>query len=239
MAEVLLELRNVRASYGRIEALKGISLSVERGSVVTLIGANGAGKSTTLMTISGLLPAVEGTILLDGEPISGMAPEAIVARGVVQVPEGRRIFTRMTVAENLAMGAFLRRDSAGVASDLGHVYSLFPVLKERASQRAGTLSGGEQQMLAIGRGLMARPRLLLLDEPSLGLAPNLVKAIFEILRTIHREGTTLFLVEQNVRRALEIADTGYVIETGRIVLCDTPQRLLCNDEVKRAYLGES
>jgi branched-chain amino acid transport system ATP-binding protein len=239
MGEPLLELRDVHASYGRIEALKGISLRVERGSVVTLIGANGAGKSTTLMTVSGLLPAVQGTILLDGEPLAGLAPEAIVARGVVQVPEGRRIFTRMTIAENLAMGAFLRRDTGGVAADLEHVYSLFPVLRERASQRAGTLSGGEQQMLAIGRGLMARPRLLLLDEPSLGLAPNLVKAIFEILRTIHREGTTLFIVEQNVRRALEIADTGYVIETGRIVLCDTPQRLLCNDEVKRAYLGES
>jgi branched-chain amino acid transport system ATP-binding protein len=239
MGEALLELKDVRASYGRIEALKGISLRVERGSVVTLIGANGAGKSTTLMTISGLLPVAQGTILLDGEPISGLAPEAIVARGVIQVPEGRRIFTRMSVVENLAMGAFLRRDSRGVAADLDHVYSLFPVLKERASQRAGTLSGGEQQMLAIGRGLMARPRLLLLDEPSLGLAPNLVKAIFEILRTIHKEGTTLFLVEQNVRRALEIAGTGYVIETGRIVLCDTPENLLCNDEVKRAYLGES
>lgn len=239
MGQPLLELRDVRASYGRIEALKGISLQVERGAIVTLIGANGAGKSTTLMAISGLIPASQGTILFDGEPISGLAPEAIVARGVVQVPEGRRIFTRMTVAENLAMGAFLRRDGGAVAADLEHVYSLFPVLKERASQRAGTLSGGEQQMLAIGRGLMARPRLLLLDEPSLGLAPNLVKAIFDILGTIHREGTTLFIVEQNVRRALEIADTGYVIETGRIVLCDTPQNLLCNDEVKRAYLGES
>lgn len=234
----LLELRDVRAGYGRIEALKGISLSVEAGSVATLMGANGAGKTTALMVISGLIPVTEGAVLLDGEPISGLPPEEIVARGIVQVPEGRRIFTRMTVAENLAMGAFLRRDPKGIASDLEHVYHLFPILKERASQRGGTLSGGEQQMLAIGRGLMARPRLLLLDEPSLGLAPNLVKAIFEILRTIHREGTTLFLVEQNVRRALEIADAGYVLETGRIVLCDAPERLLCNDEVKRAYLGE-
>lgn len=238
-ASGMLELKEVRASYGHIEALKGVSLSVEKGSIVTLIGANGAGKSTTLMAISGLVPITSGSISLDGESLSRLRPEAIVARGIVQVPEGRRIFTRMSVQENLLMGAFLRDNKKAIESDLGHVYELFPILKERRSQRAGTLSGGEQQMLAIARGLMARPKLLLLDEPSLGLAPTLVKAIFDILKAIHSEGVTLLLVEQNVHRALEIAHRGYVLETGRIVLSDTPERLLQNDDVKKAYLGEN
>jgi branched-chain amino acid transport system ATP-binding protein len=234
----MLELKDVRASYGHIEALKGVSLSVEKGSIVTLIGANGAGKSTTLMAISGLVPITSGSISLDGESLSRLRPEAIVARGVVQVPEGRRIFTRMSVQENLLMGAFLRNDAKGIQDDLEGVFTLFPVLKERRGQLGGTLSGGEQQMLSIARGLMAKPRYMLLEEPSLGLAPTLVKTIFDILKAIHAAGVTLLLVEQNVHRALEIAHRGYVLETGRIVLSDTPERLLQNDEVRKAYLGE-
>jgi len=234
----MLELRDVRASYGHIEALKGVSLSVEKGTIVTLIGANGAGKSTTLMAISGLVPITSGSISLDGEPLARLRPEAIVAKGVVQVPEGRRIFTRMSVEENLLMGAFLRDDKKGIQDDLEGVFTLFPVLKERRSQLGGTLSGGEQQMLAIARGLMAKPRYLLLDEPSLGLAPTLVKTIFDILKAIHAAGVTLLLVEQNVHRALEIAHRGYVLETGRVALSDTPERLLQNDQVRKAYLGE-
>jgi branched-chain amino acid transport system ATP-binding protein len=234
----MLELKDVRASYGRIEALKGVSIAVEKNSVVTLIGANGAGKSTTLMAICGLVPLTAGTITLDGEVISGLPPEQIVKRGVVQVPEGRRIFTRMSVEENLLMGAFLRNDKSKMAEDLDGAFEFFPILRERRRQLGGTLSGGEQQMLAIARGLMAKPKVLLLDEPSLGLAPNLVKAIFQILREIHDAGVTLFLVEQNVHRALEVADKGYVLETGRVVLCDTPERLLQNEEVRKAYLGE-
>ena len=234
----MLELRDVRASYGHIEALKGVSLSVEKGTIVTLIGANGAGKSTTLMAISGLVPITSGSISLDGEPLARLRPEAIVAKGVVQVPEGRRIFTRMSVEENLLMGAFLRDDKKGIQDDLEGVFTLFPVLKERRSQLGGTLSGGEQQMLAIARGLMAKPRYLLLDEPSLGLAPTLVKTIFDILKAIHAAGVALLLVEQNVHRALEIAHRGYVLETGRVALSDTPERLLQNDQVRKAYLGE-
>ncbi len=234
----MLRLEGVRCSYGAIEALKGVDLEVPKGTIVTLIGSNGAGKSTTLMAISGLRPLSSGSITLDGEPIHDLPPEAIVARGVIQVAEGRRIFTRMSVRENLLMGAFLRRDRAAIEKDMHHVMDLFPVLRERLEQNAGTLSGGEQQMLAIGRALMARPRLLLLDEPSLGLAPSLVKAIFTILEEIHGEGVTLLLVEQNVHRALKIAHDGYVLATGTVVLHDTPERLLQNEEVKRAYLGD-
>ena len=234
----MLELRGVSASYGAIEALKGVDLLVQKGAIVTLIGSNGAGKTTALMAISGLRPLTGGSITLDGEIISGLPPEDIVARGVVQVPEGRRIFTRMTVRENLLMGAFLRKDHAAVRDDLEGVFVRFPLLQERLMQSAGTLSGGEQQMLAIGRALMARPRLLLLDEPSLGLAPTLVKTIFDILLTIHAAGVTLLIVEQNVHRALKIAHDGYVLATGSIALHDSPERLLQNEEVKRAYLGD-
>ena len=234
----MLELSGVRASYGSIEALKGVDLEVKKGAIVTLIGSNGAGKSTALMAVSGLRPLSSGRITLEGEPIDGLPPEAIVARGVVQVPEGRRIFTRMSVRENLLMGAFLRRDRDGIARDLARVLDLFPLLRDRLKQNAGTLSGGEQQMLAIARALMGRPRLLLLDEPSLGLAPSMVKAIFDIIAEIRTEGVTLLLVEQNVNRALRIADDGYVMATGAVVLHDTPSRLLQNEDVKRAYLGD-
>jgi branched-chain amino acid transport system ATP-binding protein len=234
----VLKLEGVRCYYGAIEALKGVDLEVPQGKIVTLIGSNGAGKTTTLMAICGLRPLASGRILFEGEDLAGLPTEAIVARGIVQVPEGRRIFTRMSVRENLQMGAFLRKDG-GVSGDLDHVLGLFPLLRERLKQNAGTLSGGEQQMLAIARALMARPRLLLLDEPSLGLAPALVKAIFDILKAIHdRDGVTLLLVEQNVHRALKIADYGYVLATGSIALHDIPERLLQNEEVKRAYLGD-
>lgn len=233
----MLELSGVRASYGAIEALKGVNLEVRQGTIVTLIGSNGAGKTTTLMAVCGLRPLTAGRIVYQGEDLAGLSPDAIVARGIVQVPEGRRIFIRMSVRENLLMGAFLRRDS-GILSDLDRVLDLFPLLRERLKQNAGTLSGGEQQMLAIARALMARPRLLLLDEPSLGLAPTLVKAIFDTLAAIHREGVTLLLVEQNVHRALQIADYGYVLATGCVALHDTPGRLLQNEQVKRAYLGD-
>jgi len=233
----LLELSGVRASYGAIEALKGVDLEVRRGTIVTLIGSNGAGKTTALMTICGLRPLTAGRILFEGEDLAGLDPDEVVARGIVQVPEGRRIFIRMSVRENLLMGAFLRKDSR-IASDLDRVLDLFPLLRERLKQNAGTLSGGEQQMLAIARALMAKPRLLLLDEPSLGLAPSLVRAIFEIIAAIHREGVTLLLVEQNVHRALQIAHDGYVLATGSIALHDTPERLLQDEQVKRAYLGD-
>ncbi len=233
----MLELSGVRASYGAIEALKGVDLEVRQGTIVTLIGSNGAGKTTTLMTICGLRPLTAGRIFFEGEDLAGLAPDEVVARGIVQVPEGRRIFIRMSVLENLLMGAFLRKDSR-IASDLDRVLDLFPLLRERLRQNAGTLSGGEQQMLAIARALMAKPRLLLLDEPSLGLAPSLVRAIFDIIAAIHREGVTLLLVEQNVHRALQIAHDGYVLATGSIALHDTPERLLQDEQVKRAYLGD-
>jgi branched-chain amino acid transport system ATP-binding protein len=233
----MLELRGVQAGYGGIQALRDVSLSVARGEIVTLIGANGAGKSTTLMTICGVVPARTGEILFEGESLRGLAPDAIVARGVVQVPEGRRIFPRMSVLENLELGAYLRRDHAGIRRDLGHVMELFPILAERRAQPGGTLSGGEQQMLAISRALMARPKLLLLDEPSLGLAPLVIRQIFAILRHINQEGVTVFLVEQNAHQALKLAHRGYVLETGRVVLNDTAQRLLVNEAVKSAYLG--
>ncbi len=235
----MLRLENVHTSYGHIHALKGISLEVQEREIVCLIGANGAGKTTTLMTISGILRPQRGRILFKGEEIQATPPDAIVARGICQVPEGRRIFPRLTVRENLEMGAFLRRDADGVREDLRRVFALFPVLEERQRQLGGTLSGGEQQMLAIARALMARPTLLLLDEPSLGLAPLVVQQIFRIIREINAQGTTVFLVEQNAHMALSIASRGYVMETGQIVLVDEARTLLANEMVRKAYLGES
>ena len=234
----LLELRGVEAGYGAITALSSVSLSVGQGEIVTLIGANGAGKSTTLMTICGVLPVRAGEILLDGKPIHRRTPGDIVRLGVAQVPEGRRIFPRLSVAENLEMGAFCRNDPAGVRRDRAAVHALFPVLAERGRQLGGTLSGGEQQMLAIGRALLAGPRLLLLDEPSLGLAPLLVRQIFEIIARMNRErGTTILLVEQNAHLALQTAHRGYVLETGRTVIEGTGADLLDNPAVRSAYLG--
>ena len=234
----MLELRSLSTYYGNIQALKEIDLSVSEGEVITLIGANGAGKSTTLMSISGIVPPQSGEIMFEGESLVGLSPDEIVRRGVIQVPEGRHIFPGLTVQENLDMGALLRRDRDGIAADLEYVFTLFPILKNRRHQAGGTLSGGEQQMLAISRALMARPRLLLLDEPSLGLAPLLVQQIFEIIQKINGEnGTTIFLVEQNAYLALKVADRGYVMETGRIKLTDTGENLLENEEIRRAYLG--
>jgi branched-chain amino acid transport system ATP-binding protein len=234
----LLILREVEAGYGAITALSAVSLTVGQGEIVTLIGANGAGKSTTLMTISGVLPARAGEILLEGQPIRQCTPADIVRRGVVQVPEGRRIFPRLSVTENLEMGAFCRNDPAGVRRDRDAVHALFPVLAERGRQMGGTLSGGEQQMLAIGRALLAGPRLLLLDEPSLGLAPLLVRQIFDIIVRMNRErGTTILLVEQNAHLALQIAHRGYVLETGRTGIEGTGTALLDNPAVRGAYLG--
>ncbi|MFC1464107.1 MAG: ABC transporter ATP-binding protein [Candidatus Brachytrichaceae bacterium NZ_4S206] len=235
----LLELKDVHTYYGNIHALKGISLSVEKGEIVTLIGSNGAGKSTTLRTISGLLTPRHGEILLEGQRIDHLPAHEIVSRGVLQSPEGRRIFPRLTVRENLEMGAYQRRDADGVQRDMERVFTLFPRLRERINQRGGTLSGGEQQMLAIGRALMGRPRVLLLDEPSMGLAPVLVEQIFDIIQEINQQGTTILLVEQNARLALSIAHRGYVLETGRITLSGEGKSLLDNPQVKAAYLGES
>lgn len=234
----LLELKNIHTYYGNIHALKGISLAVEQGEIVTLIGANGAGKSTTLRTISGLLTPRHGEVLLNGQRIDHLPPHEIVSRGVLQSPEGRRIFPRLTVRENLEMGAYQRKDRDGIQADLAHVFDLFPRLRERINQPGGTLSGGEQQMLAIGRALMGRPRVLLLDEPSMGLAPILVDQIFEIIQTLNTQGTTILLVEQNARLALGIANRGYVLETGKIVLSGDARALLDNPQVKAAYLGE-
>lgn len=234
----MLELKNVQAGYGNIQALREVSLTIHSGEIVTLIGANGAGKSTTLMAISGIVPCRGGVVLLQGREIQGLAPDRIVAMGVCQVPEGRRIFADLTVQENLDLGAFPRKDKVGVRQDLEYVFSLFPVLAQRRRQYGGTLSGGEQQMLAMSRALMARPRLLLLDEPSMGLAPLMIKQIFKIIKEINREhNTTIFLVEQNAHQALGIADRGYVIESGRIVLADSADKLLANPEVRKAYLG--
>jgi branched-chain amino acid transport system ATP-binding protein len=235
----VLKLDDVHTSYGHIRALKGISLEVEEREIICLIGGNGAGKSTTLMTISGILRPQKGRVLFRGHEIHATPPDVIVSRGISQVPEGRRIFPRLTVRENLEMGAFLRRDPAGVRDDLDRVFTLFPVLKERQRQLGGTLSGGEQQMLAIGRALMGRPQLLLLDEPSLGLAPLIVQQIFQIIREINAQGTTVFLVEQNAHMALSIANRGYVMETGNIVLVDEAPKLLSNEMVRKAYLGEN
>ncbi|MCG8477636.1 MAG: ABC transporter ATP-binding protein [Spirochaetales bacterium] len=234
----MLELKSVRTYYGNIQALKGIDLLINRGEIITLIGANGAGKSTTLMSICGVVPPKEGDILFEGDSITGMDPDRIVERGISQVPEGRRIFPHLTVRENLDMGALLRRDRDGIKRDLDYVYALFPILAERRGQAGGTLSGGEQQMLAISRALMARPTLLLLDEPSLGLAPLIVQRIFEIISQINNEnGTTIFLVEQNANQAPKVAHRGYVMENGRITLADTAANLLNDEEVKKAYLG--
>ena len=233
----MLEVKDIEVFYGAIHALKSVSLTVEQGSIVTLIGANGAGKTTTLKTISGLLRLRSGQVHFKGVDITRTAPEKIVGMGISQVPEGRRVFPAMSVLENLEMGSYLRKDKEEVASDLENVFVRFPRLKERIKQMAGTLSGGEQQMLAIGRALMARPQLLLMDEPSMGLAPLLVKEIFAIIKDINEKGTTILLVEQNANMALSIADKAYVVETGKIVLHGSPQELLSSDEVKKAYLG--
>lgn len=232
----LLELSGVRVRYGGIEAVKGVSLRVDEGEIVTLIGGNGAGKTTTLKAISGIQRSAAGTIVFRGERIEALAAHEIVGLGICQAPEGRRIFPRMSVQENLAMGAYIRDDD--VRSDFDRVFDLFPVLRERSAQVGGTLSGGEQQMLAIGRALMSRPALLMLDEPSLGLAPILVRRIFALLREIHSQGTTILLVEQNANQALQLADRGYVLESGVVVLEDSAGNLLGNDQVRKAYLGE-
>ncbi|HDR14520.1 MAG TPA: ABC transporter ATP-binding protein [Desulfobacteraceae bacterium] len=234
----MLKLENIRTHYGNIRALKGISMDVDTGEIACLIGANGAGKSTTLMTISGVLVPVEGEVFFEGRSITGVRPDNIVAMGICQVPEGRLIFPLLSVMENLDMGAYLRRDREGVKKDIERVFELFPILYDRRKQHGGTLSGGEQQMLAIARALMARPKLLLLDEPSLGLAPIIVDSIFEIVRQINEEGTTILLVEQNAQIALQISDRGYVMETGEIVLADTSSNLVKNEKVRKAYLGE-
>ena len=234
----MLELQNVHTYYGNIHALKGISLEIKSGEIITLIGANGAGKSTTLMSICGVVPPRSGEILFRGECITQKSPDHIVALGVCQVPEGRHIFPQLTVQENLDMGAFLRTDKEEIKHDLEYVFSLFPMLAERRAQAGGTLSGGEQQMLAMSRALMARPQLLLLDEPSMGLAPLIIRQIFEIIKKIYQEqDTTIFLVEQNANQALHIADRGYVIENGAITISDSAENLLANPDVQKAYLG--
>ncbi len=233
----MLELRGVNTFYGNIQALRDVNLTIREGEIVTLIGANGAGKSTTLMTICGAVPPRSGEVLFRGSPIHTFKPNRIVSLGISQVPEGRLIFPELTVQENLDLGAFLRRDTAGIRSDLDYIFELFPILAQRRRQAGGTLSGGEQQMLAISRALMARPRLLLLDEPSLGLAPIIIQQIFAIIEKVNADGTTVFLVEQNANQALRIANRGYVMETGRIVMEDQADRLLANDAVRKAYLG--
>ena len=234
----MLKLESVSTYYGNIQALKGISLEIKQGEIVTLIGANGAGKSTTLMSVCGVVPPRSGKIYFEDQDITGVSSDRIVELGIIQVPEGRRIFPGLTVKENLDMGAYLRKDKQGVSADLDYVFNLFPRLAERRTQAGGTLSGGEQQMLAISRALMGRPKLLLLDEPSLGLAPILVQQIFKIIEQVNRDQkTTIFLVEQNANLALKTAHKGYVMETGRITLADTAANLLANAEVKRAYLG--
>lgn len=234
----MLELNNLNTYYGNIQVLNDVSIKVSDGEIITLIGANGAGKTTTLMSISGIVPLRSGEIFFMGQPVHDMSPDSIVELGISQVPEGRHIFPQLTVMENLDMGAFLRKDRDGIKEDMDYVFELFPILTERRNQPGGTLSGGEQQMLAISRAIMARPRLLLLDEPSLGLAPIIVRQIFRIIRKINSEyGTTVFLVEQNANLALQIAQRGYVMENGRIVLEDSAANLLSNEEVRKAYLG--
>jgi len=235
---MILELRDIHTFYGSIHALKGISLEVHDGEIVTLLGANGAGKSTTLRSINGLNHPRQGSIHFQGRDITQVPAHQIVKRGIAQSPEGRRLFPRMSVTENLEMGAFQRSDRAGIHEDMDHVFDLFPRLKERRNQKAGTMSGGEQQMCAIGRALMARPKLLLLDEPSLGLAPIFVERIFEIVKTINEQGTSILLVEQNALMALDAANRGYVMETGRIVLADSAAALKTNEQVRKTYLGE-
>ena len=235
----MLKIKNVQTFYGNIQALKDITIEISEGEIITLIGANGAGKTTTLMSVCGLVPPRSGEIFFLGQPIHDMLPNKIVALGICQVPEGRRIFPYLTVLENLDMGAFLRTDKSGIKKDIEYIYELFPILAERRHQAGGTLSGGEQQMLALSRALMAKPRLLLLDEPSLGLAPIVVKQIFNIIKKINTENnTTIFLVEQNANLALKVAHRGYVMETGRITLSDTAANLLSNEQVKKAYLGQ-
>ena len=233
----LLQVSDLKVTYGKIEAVKGIDLELHDGQITTLVGANGAGKSTTLLALSGLVKKAAGRVMFDGRDLTRMAPHKIVASGVVQVAEGRATLTTLTVRENLELGAYTRRDKGGRAHDLDYVFNLFPVLKERADGLAGNLSGGEQQMLAIGRALMAKPRVLLLDEPSMGLAPIIVQDIFRTLREINQAGLTIFLVEQNVRQALKIAQRAYVIETGSIVLAGSGRELLVNPKVQEAYLG--
>ena len=233
----LLEIHDIHVFYDNIEALKGVSIKVERGQIVTLVGANGAGKTTTLRAVSGLLHPRSGDIRFDGESLRDVPPHEIAARGVLQVPEGRRIFARLTIAENLAMGAFARRDRKVIAKDRERMLTLFPVLRERLGQIAGTLSGGEQQMVATARALMGRPRVLLMDEPSMGLSPVMVESVFETMRTINRQGVTILLVEQNAMMALDIADYAYVLESGRIVLAGRGKDLLDDEKVQRAYLG--
>ena len=235
----LFELHNIHTYYGNIHALKGISVTVDKGEIVTLIGSNGAGKTTTLKTISGVLQPKEGTITLEGRRIDRTPAHEIVALGICQAPEGRRIFPLLTTRENLEMGAFHRSDKSGIQQDIERVFVLFPRLKERQNQKGGTLSGGEQQMLAIGRALMSRPSILLLDEPSMGLSPVLVETIFQIIEDIHAQGTTILLVEQNALMALQVANRGYVLQTGRIVLHDSAENLSENEMVRKAYLGES
>ena len=234
----MLKIEGLRVNYGGIQALRGISLEVPDGKIVTLIGANGAGKSTTLRTVTGLVKAAEGSILWDGHELLGRSIDKIIATGIAMSPEGRRVFPDMTVLENLKIGAYLRHDKAEIDKDIRWVYSLFPRLEERSWQLAGTLSGGEQQMLAVGRALMSRPKLLLLDEPSLGLAPLVVQDIFSIIREINRQGVTVLLIEQNANMALKIADLAYVLETGNITMSGTGAELLANEKIKEAYLGK-
>jgi branched-chain amino acid transport system ATP-binding protein len=238
LGQNLLEIKNLSVFYDSIQALRGVDLQVPQGAIVCLVGANGAGKSTILRAISGLKSPSEGEILLNGNPILGLPPFQLVRRGIVQCPEGRGVFSNLTVGENLDLGAYIRKDRPGIMKDLDHVFSLFPRLSERRGQMAGTLSGGEQQMLSIGRALMARPQLLLLDEPSLGLAPQVMETIFETVQAIHREGTTILLVEQNAQWALEISDLAYVLETGKITLQGPAAEVRHDAKVKEAYLGE-
>jgi branched-chain amino acid transport system ATP-binding protein len=233
----MLEVENIHSYYGNIHALKGVSLTVDQGEIVTLIGGNGAGKTTTLRTITGIMKPLEGHVKLEGEDLAPFKAHEIVYKGIAMVPEGRRIFARLNVAENLEMGAYSRNNKQEIANDLERVYSLFPRLRERRAQIAGTLSGGEQQMLATGRALMARPRILLMDEPSMGLAPVLVELIFDTIRKINEEGTTILLVEQNALMALSIANRGYVLQTGEIVLHDQAEKLQKNEMIQKAYLG--
>ena len=237
MSNTILSIKDLKVNYGGIEAVKGISFDVPEGKIVTLIGANGAGKSSTLRTIAGLVKPAEGRIRLQAEDLTGLSPDKIVSKGITLVPEGRRVFPDLTVLENLKIGAYLRKDKDGMEQDLNWIYDLFPRLKERTWQAAGTLSGGEQQMLAVGRALMSRPKILMMDEPSLGLAPLVVKGIFDIIKEINRKGVTVLLIEQNANMALKIADVGYVLETGRITMTGTGTELLADESVKAAYLG--
>ncbi len=234
----MLQIKNIKTFYGKIEALKGISFNINKGEIVSLIGANGAGKTTTLLSISGIINVKEGEILFKGENITKLTPDKIVLKGISQVPEGRRVFPFLTVKENLTLGAYLRKDKEGIEEDLEKNFKLFPILKERYNQDAGTLSGGEQQMLAIARALMSRPEVLLLDEPSLGLAPKIVELIFDIIKEINERGGTILLVEQNANMALKTSHRAYVLETGKIKLEGKAEELLNNEEVKKAYLGE-